>query len=278
MPDHEPFNIASSDPFKVVATPAKFGGVDALAKRPLDLSGQPVPLTDHLVAIDTAASAAENRVPLPSAESEVAQGSDVTVPGSVSSAEYRVQMPSEEAMRETHVPLLPTGQQAREGEGPVLQTALDADHRERFDDPSRYLRTDAKVKLPPTAPLRRSQAVPTAPGGRAAGLILTPEDSAEMASDADASQAISGSASGASASASSRPGKPGPRVALAASTSPSASTGTPEQRRHAFNQRLTQILSDQQHISEELNEVEQAAQVTRAQIHDQAPDEPPSRE
>jgi len=63
-------------------------------------------------------------------------------------------------------------------------------------------------------------------------------------------------------------------AAVAALPAHAVPTGTPEQRRQAFSQRLAQIMEDHQQIGEELSAVEQAAQVTRAQILDQLTPEP----
>lgn len=276
MPDQEPFIIPSSDPFKVEATPAKFGGVDARAKRPLDMSGQAVSLSDHLEPVGEAAATPPNTVLLSDASPDPGAAVWDAAPEPPLSPGPRVPLPPSGPIRDSQV-LLPEGGHRTQGaDGPVVQDALDTQHREQFDDPSRFLRTDTKVRLPSAEPLQRHQAVPTLPTGTPARILMPTGTPVEVALDSHASRAP-GRAMRPVAPAGTPAGPLRPEGAPLAGVpaAPSTTGGTPEQRRQSFHQRLTQILSDQQQIAQELNAVEQAAQITRAQIHDPPSDEPP---
>jgi hypothetical protein len=272
MPDQEPFIIPSADPFKVEATPAKFGGVDARAKRPLDMSGKAVSLSDHLEPVRVNIATQENTVAL--SDAPLSQGEQVSgpqpepkinalpvgsAPHTTSRVDSKARLPAD-----VHRP--------QAVDGPVVQDALDTRHRERFDDPSRFVRTDTKVRLPSASPLQRHQALSTAPV-ETHGRILIPPLAADVADShpsvlSASSPAVSSVSQPGEGVVPARPDGAQLAAALAALSAPSSLAGTPEQRRQSFNQRLTQILSDQQQIADDLSAVEQAAQLTRAQIHD----------
>ena len=215
-----PLIISSDQPFQVQATPSKMGGVDALAKRPLDMSGKPEPLTEHLESVAADAPSSDTWVTLP-ADSQDGLG----------------------------------------GEGPVLQEQIDTSHREYFDDPSRYLRTDVVVKLPSAGSSHAEG------GGLVAGQgdAVDPPKSAQMPV-ADASRLTN-------ARSSARAKRAALRAQRTPSTIPPLPSGTPQQRRDAFNQRLAGIISRQHQIHEELSAVEQAVQSTRASLEHNPEDE-----
>jgi hypothetical protein len=223
MSDDPPVIISSTEPFKVQATTSKMGGVDALAKRPLDMSGQPSATQEHRESVPADMPPQEARLALPP-ESPVAQ-SWVMVPD------------------DTHGGL--------GGEGPVLQEQIDTSHREFFDDPSRYIRTNVKVKLPGMADLRGdSEAVP-AQSGEADVLSAHADGLTDVSRPRNARVSVGDK-----------------RLSRRASSTPVATrlrnSGSPEQRRDQFNQRLATIMSRQQEIREELSAVEQAVQSNRA--------------
>jgi hypothetical protein len=279
MPDQEPFIIPSTDPFKVEATPAKFGGVDARAKRPLDLSGQAVSLSDHLEPIRETPATGREAALLPAEPSTLGAAVRVALPASMTATPSRVSVASGEPMADAHALLPDEGLRAPDLQGPVLQDSLDMRHRERFDDPSRFLRTDTKVRLPSAQPLPRHRAVPTLPSSTS-GRILMPRvassDAGIVPSASDKPNPVmQREAQTAAPPLRAQPDGTPLAAALATLSVTSMSASTPEQRRQSFNQRLNQILSDQQQIGEDLSSVEQAAQLTRAQIHDQPLDGPP---
>jgi hypothetical protein len=286
MPDQEPVIISSTDPFKVEATPAKFGGVDARAKRPLDMSGKPVSLSDHHEPVSETPGTGQTTAVLPAGQTPCDEDGRVALPESTVATVARTSIPGDEPLADTYA-LLPDERARAPGEdGPVVQDTLDMRHRERFDDPSRFLRTDTKVRLPSSKPLKRHQAVSTPPGGAPARILMPPASPtpAGIASGSGLPTALApgpaspGVASTGASTALTRPDGAQLAASLAASSTPAATSGTPEQRRQSFNQRLTQILSDQQQIGEDLSAVEQAAQITRAQIHDPPIDAPPARD
>lgn len=214
MPADPPFIIPNARPFKVEATPSKMGGVDALAKRPLDMSGKAEPLTDHLTSVEVEAPPADTWVTLP----PDADGD----PG---------------------------------GEGPVLQEQIDTSHREYFDDPSRYLRTDGVVKLPGTGLARdetpTQSTVKDTPTLTDATLTTEAATSRPRVARRAKPQACKTQQAGES---------------RADAAPPVIESGDPHKRRDAFNERLANILARQQHIHEELSAVEQAVQATRATL------------
>lgn len=278
MPDQEPFIIPSSDPFKVEATPAKFGGVDARAKRPLDMSGKAVSLSDHRESVKANAVTQENTVALPDASPSPGVQASGVRPKPMANALAVESAPHTTSMVDSKVRVPADVHRTQDGDAPVVQDALDTRHRERFDDPSRFVRTDTKVRLPSASPLQRHQAVPTAPV-EIQGRILMPPLALDLA---DSNPSVSSASSPVVPSVlqagegvvPARPEGAQLAVALAVLSAPSCVAGTPEQRRQSFNQRLTQILSDQQQIADDLSAVEQAAQLTRAQIHDPPVDGP----
>jgi hypothetical protein len=223
MSDEPPVIISSAEPFKVQATPSKMGGVDALAKRPLDMSGQPSTPDEHRES----------------------------VPADSVSQDARVALPPETPAAESWVTLPVDPNDGQGGEGPVLQAQIDTSHREYFDDPSRYIRTDVKVKVTDTGGLRDDgQAVPAQP----AESVASPQPA--------------GRSAGPARPRNTRVSAGGPRASRRAgsteATTPVHHPGTPEQRRDQFNQRLANIMSRQQEIREELSAVEQAVQSSRA--------------
>lgn len=229
MSSDPPFIVSSEQPFKVQATPSKRGGVDALAKRPLDMSGQAQQNQDHLESVPADGVPPDTRVTLPS------QGL---------AADTRVTIPLD----------APGGMG---GEGPVLQEQFDTSHREYFDDPSRYLRTDVVVKVPRTGSPPPAGAVVPHPQGPAGATPLDPVLPGVTPTDRMRSRKPRKSWPA------SQPGSPARADAPLSSPTP---VGTPKQRRDAFNQRLANIISHQQHIREELSAVEQAVQASRAAL------------
>lgn len=276
MPDQEPLIISSPNPFKVEATPAKFGGVDALAKRPLDMSKQADSLVDHLASINPSAPLSDSSALIEGREGGDLSDSHATLPSSAGMKDTWVQLPPE-AGRDDSYANLPGGDPAAAGsEGPLLQTLLDTSHREHFDDPSRYLRTDVTVKIPSADSPRRMHAVAQAGKASLAKEPATPVTSADTpraepgrTSDRALPEADLGTTQ-------LLPSDQRAQLAAAVAALPAHAvpTGTPEQRRQAFSQRLAQIMEDHQQIGEELSAVEQAAQVTRAQMLDQLTPEP----
>lgn len=221
MPADPPFIVPSAHPFKVEATPSKMGGVDALAKRPLDMSGQPDPMAEHLASAPPESTHPDTWVTLPS-----------DTPG-------------------------------RGGEGPTWQEQIDTSHREYFDDPSRYLRTDAVVRV---------TTMDTAPGDPAATVavhgVIADADAASVppnATEVVRARVARGEARKARAAQLAR------QSAVNRESKPSAS---PQQRRSAFNERLAGIMARQQQINEELSAVEQAVQATRTLLESHEPHQP----
>ena len=225
MSDDPPFIVPTDQPFKVQATPSKMGGVDALAKRPLDMTGQPQAWVDQREALAT---------DTPSTESWV------TLPSQVPSPDNRAMLASDTIG-------------ALGGEGPVLQDQIDTSHREYFDDPSRYLRTDVVVKLPSEQATRGATASPETDFSQA--------KPSGTSTPARARRGARGSAIGTALGSA----LAGPTPHLQAASSPRA-TAQPPLRRDEFNQRLASILSHQQQIHQELSAVEQAVQTTLARL------------
>jgi len=216
-----PFIVPSTHPFKVEATPSKMGGVDALAKRPLDMSGKADPVEEH-----------------------------------------REPVPEDAPPTDTWVSLPDGATQGLGGEGPVLQEQIDTSHREYFDDPSRYLRTDVKVRLPGAdAPRDDGTASPAAhgtalPGDAPPHSVAGPDTSRPRRARTAVSRE--------------RAARP-----TESSTAPPRTIGDPRQRRDAFNERLASIMSRQQRINEELSAVEQAVQSTRTALKQDPSDDTP---
>lgn len=224
MPADPPFIVPSTHPFKVEATPSKMGGVDALAKRPLDMSGQSEPLPTHRESMPVEALPDDSWATLPP---DPAGGSGV--------------------------------------EGPVLQELIDTSHREFFDDPSRYLRTDAVVKLPDGSSTRATRSDATlARDATSVSQVTSPSQVSTAASRASNDRR------------SVRQARAAQQALSTASAEPPRLRGSPEQRRDAFNQRLASILTHQQHVKDELSAVEQAVQNARARVEKEAGDKPSS--
>ena len=223
MPADPPFILPSSHPFKVEATPSKMGGVDALAKRPLDMTGKAEPLDEHREA----------------------------VPGDAVPSDTWVSLPEDADAEQA-------------GDGPVLQEQIDTSHREYFDDPSRYLRTDAVVKLPTTGSSHSAHAASMAGHDDATATEATPERMTLAGVEQHRNARQLAQQTRAARQALSMGPRPSPRP-----------KGTPQQRREAFNQRLASIISRQEHIKDELSAVEQAVQASRAKLEQDAADEKP---
>jgi len=229
MPADPPFIVANDRPFKVEATPSKMGGVDALAKRPLDMSGKADPMAENLEAV-----------------------------------------PAQDPHPGTWVTLPPDTPEGQGGEGPLLEEQIDTTHREYFDDPSRYLRTDVMVRLPGT----------DAPRDEPPDLATTHQDSAAGGDASPASTgaplpALSGVVPSRGARATARQGRAARPGGPAQDARAPRARGEPSQRRDAFNERLAGLMARQQKIHDELSAVEQAVQATRSTLEQGDPHDKP---
>jgi hypothetical protein len=197
------------------------GGVDALAKRPLDMSGQPDPMAEHLASVPPQSPHPDTWVTLPG-----------DTPG-------------------------------LGGEGPTLQEQIDTSHREYFEDPSRYLRTDVVVRVTTPETARGDQAVPA-----------TVQSAAPNPAAALVPPGVTDTSSARAARHEARKARAAQLARQSSVQRDSKASASPRQRHDAFNERLAGIMARQQQINEELSAVEQAVQATRSLLEPHEPHEP----
>lgn len=253
MSAQEPLIIQSDNPFKVEATLSKSGGIDALGKRPPPLvkgealtsePGQPVasegPLEDRFLAL-----------PADPADDDV----KVSVPAQGVAGDRYQSIPSEGLSTNDTVRLPPSDEDMPGVAGPLRQDLIDTSHREQFDDPSRYLNTRFRVRIPSTAEAQSE------------GDVMLPDESVtarstDLSATRDDASALStpphGSPGQVPVTVSEPQPGPGsmeePPAAVQAGSMPDVAL----EKREAFNQRIQQIKSSHDKISKDLASLEKS--------------------
>jgi hypothetical protein len=184
--------------------------------------------------------------------------------------EHLEAVPAQEPHPDTWVTLPPDTSEGHGGEGPLLQEQIDTTHREYFDDPSRYLRTDVMVRLPGA----------DTPRDEPSGLATTHENSAAGGNASPVSTGaplpvLSGEAPSRRARATGRQSRAARPGGSAQEARAPRARGEPSQRRDAFNERLAGLMARQQKIHDELSAVEQAVQATRSTLEQGDPHDKP---